>query len=278
VDSSNPPVLTNTPVERHGDVWVKREDLCCPLPGPGFSKVRGLLAHMEASQAERFGALDTSTSKAGWGLAYLAAWLRRRAVVFYPGMKAWNGEPGLYQQRAAEFGAELIPMKPGRSNVLWHQARRQLAVSDPRAEMLPNGLRLAETVTETAAELMRTPPDVLGGTLVVNVGSGTICSGVLAGLLSSGRRVERMVGVTTHRLSPAVKRRQIWNKMVGETGPLTRMPDWFNLVVTDYGYSDREDEPCPFPCNPWYDRKAWRWLVEHRKGLPEPVLFWNIGS
>jgi hypothetical protein len=52
----------------------------------------------------------------------------------------------------------------------------------------------------------------------------------------------------------------------------------FRPVVVDegYAYGDRVDVACPFPCDPYYDLKAWKWLTarEPREG----ILFWNIGS
>ena len=43
-------LVDNTPIEKHCGIWVKREDLCCPPPGPPFSKVRGVVEHIAASQ------------------------------------------------------------------------------------------------------------------------------------------------------------------------------------------------------------------------------------
>jgi hypothetical protein len=34
----------------------------------------------------------------------------------------------------------------------------------------------------------------------------------------------------------------------------------------------------PFPCNPYYDLKAWEWLMKNKGQLEEPILFWNIGQ
>jgi len=50
-------------------VAVKREDLCCPSPGPGFSKVRGVLAHLKklgaVGIADTVAVVDSVHSKAG---------------------------------------------------------------------------------------------------------------------------------------------------------------------------------------------------------------------
>ena len=52
------------------------------------------------------------------------------------------------------------------------------------------------------------------------------------------------------------------------------------MRVIDYNYEYRykEEVDCPFPCNPYYDRKAWKWLLDKLPKLKQPILFWNIGA
>jgi len=73
-------VIDNTPWQtemlRGRIVRVKREDLCCPYPGPGFSKMRGVEKYVRARQTDfippsRLGVVDSIHSKAGWGVAWL---------------------------------------------------------------------------------------------------------------------------------------------------------------------------------------------------------------
>ena len=55
------------------------------------------------------------------------------------------------------------------------------------------------------------------------------------------------------------------------------VPNW-SIVSAGYDYYDAEERPVPFPCHPYYDAKAWRWLESHLDEIPGEVLFWNIGS
>ena len=32
------------------------------------------------------------------------------------------------------------------------------------------------------------------------------------------------------------------------------------IALADREYCAEDNYPCPFPCDKWYDRKAWRWL------------------
>lgn len=50
------------------------------------------------------------------------------------------------------------------------------------------------------------------------------------------------------------------------------------LYDIGYEYTQREKCECPFPSNEFYDRKAWKWLLDNYEKLKAPILFWNIGS
>ena len=75
-------ITNNTPVELYqaGNlrVHVKREDLCCPLPGPSFSKMRGVAAHIANRPEGVIGVLDTFHSKAGWAVSWACSRLGTR--------------------------------------------------------------------------------------------------------------------------------------------------------------------------------------------------------
>jgi threonine dehydratase len=85
-------VLTNTPLELYNvqgvPVLVKREDLCAPPPGPSFSKVRGVMAHLLTSPEGVIGVLDTYHSKAGQAVAWACRELGKSCVDFWPYYKA----------------------------------------------------------------------------------------------------------------------------------------------------------------------------------------------
>jgi excisionase family DNA binding protein len=54
-------------------------------------------------------------------------------------------------------------------------------------------------------------------------------------------------------------------------------PFQFDLIDNGWEYTQRSYAPCPFPCHPYYDRKAWEWLIKNQQHISYPVLFWNIG-
>lgn len=65
-----PIILNDTPIEEYEGIHVKREDLSAPPGAPPFSKIRGLVRHLEKLKKQGFiGAayVETSVSMAGWG-------------------------------------------------------------------------------------------------------------------------------------------------------------------------------------------------------------------
>ncbi len=280
-------IVNNTPVDVYPvlgqNVLVKREDLCCPFPGPSFSKIRGVVAHIKNRPETSIGCLDTFHSKAGWAVAFVCKSLGKECVNFWPRYKADNyegGEPPRVQQRhASEMGACMVDLQAGRSAVLYHTARKLLAQARPDdSYLMPNALKLPESITENAAEALRTAPNLPGsGTLVISISSGTVAAGVLQGFAQAGLlgRYDVILHMGYSRSQDAT--RAYMEKVSGiELGPQVRFID------EGYGYADSaKNAAAPFPCNPYYDLKAWKWLTTPENFATiakHPVVFWNIGD
>ncbi len=300
-----------TPLEDHLTEYgllVKREDLSCPPPGPPFSKMRGVISHMEARYAEGvrlFGVLDTVHSQAGHAVALGARALGVRCVNFFPVYKreirtdvvpsetpvgaikilgdgVWCElrEP---QLRAQSLGSEVSALNAGRSAVLFHFARK--AIEAVGGYMMPNALKLPETVTETAAEVIRTVEHASRAEYqllrsipwIVAMSSGTVAAGVIRGLGEMFERGARppVVCHMGYSRPEGAARSYILDKARTEV----------DLTIIDerYAYADkaRPGEDPPWPCNEFYDLKAFRWWLEARQngglsGVKQAVL-WNIG-
>jgi len=270
------PLLADaTPIEMVTDrISVKREDLCSPHPGPSFSKIRGVLKHIEKRAESEIGVLDTYHSKAGWAVSYVSHHLGKKALDFYPRYKDDGPELRLQQKMAAQYGAELFELTAGRSAILYHRARKEC--NSRGAYLMPNALKLPETVEECAEEVLRTPDLHRYANLVISVSSGTIASGVLRGFAKAKIYPNVWLHAGYSR-SESELRRYIATKVP----KLTFWPSDVNLVDEKYGYKDaaKVEDPPPFPCNPYYDLKAWKWLGSKGVGaMKGSVLFWNIGA
>jgi hypothetical protein len=266
--------LLNTPVEHYPQfgLHVKREDLSCP-PGPHFSKTRGVYAHVATRPEKTIGVLDTNHSQGGWAVAQACRLLNKQCVVFYPVRVSEDwGSLKLQQLEAQLLNAVMMPLKAGRSAVLYHQAKKELAKGWGDFYMMPNALKLPEMVTETAAEAVRTKGLNKFKTIIVSASSGTIAAGVRRGLEQSGGYSGRFV-VHQGYTRPVGAIRGYMEKMAG-----MQMPD-VELVDEGYGYADEaaHGSSPPFPCNRFYDLKAFRWWL--RQGYKEhgEALLWNIG-
>lgn len=270
-------LINRTPLETYElggcPVLVKREDLCCPPPGPSFSKARGVVGHIQSLPMDTIGVLDTFHSKAGWAVAWACNRLGKRCVVYWPRYKADTERvPRVQQQNAQQLGAHLVDLPAGRSAVLYHAAKKHLAANWPGAYMMPNALKISESVEENAAEVLRTklPP---GGTLVISISSGTIAAGVIRGLHLSHLwgKYQVIAHMGYSRSFEAAGR------YMEEKSRVT-LDGFVDIVDEGYAYKDEAKGKAPFPCNSHYDLKAWNWLSTHIEQLKAPVVFWNIGE
>ncbi len=285
-------IRKNTPIETYKvqgrTVYVKREDLCTEPPGPPFSKCRGLYAKLKKMKRDDgvkvVGYVETPISMAGWGVAWVAQKLGLKAVIFDP--RYVHTPPAtilVHREKWKQFGPDIIPIKAGMTCVNQHIAKKILKKEYGKdAVMLPIGISFNETVLETSKELHRlldrsswkfTPP----GHIVVCVGSGTICAGLLGGLKLNPRT--ELIGVMAYNKNMRKKRKSIFAK-AGVKDKNTLMPSGidFKLINQKWEYTEPSHATCPFPCHQYYDLKAWEWLCCHIDTLPGIVLFWNIGS
>lgn len=263
--------VPGTPVEDYRcdyGLWVKREDLSCPPPGPPFSKTRGVFAHVRKRREELIGVLDTSHSQAGHAVARACQILGKRCWNFYPEYKGSPG-PRQPQLRAESLGAELSPLPAGRSCILYHAARKRVETAG--GYMMPNALKLSESVEETAKEV-RPGDGGRFGAVIVPSSSGTIAAGVLRGFaLRKGLQPTFVVHLGYSRSHDEVVR------YVRAAAGLPRA----DVVIVDEGYaykdSARPGPTPPWPCNEYYDLKAFRWWMREGRATYVEALFWNVG-
>lgn len=265
----------NTPIEHYPqyNLWVKREDMACTPPGPYFSKARGVYAHVKSRPERVIGVLDTRHSQAGHAVARACSLLGKKCINFYPVFKhEWGIRPA--QEAAQGLGAELIGLPAGRSAILYHAARKQCEALG--AYLMPNALKLPESVTETAKEV----PNGCWDQIIIPISSGTIAAGVIQGFTSICRYNSSPMPVFVLHLGYSRSHAEV-AKYVREK---SKVEDCTLIVVDEeYSYKDgaRAGDTPPWPCNEYYDLKAFRyWMSSYRERMVDQhktVLFWNIG-
>lgn len=261
-------------------VYVKREDLC--INKVAFSKVRGVYSHMKKRPESVIGVLDTYHSKAGWGCSVIGKKLNKMVVVYYPFYKGQT-ELRKYQVECLKNLAEVRGLPAGRSCILYHQAKKHLKENYPNSYMMPNALQLPESISENSKEVMTVPADLLHDTtVVISISSGTIAMGVLNGfnLRNSNNDFHIHMGYS-RSMKTVIK--NFYEIVLPTSTIFGRSKIRFDVIDEGYNYKDFVKYDCPFPCNPYYDLKAWKWMCENinnEKLFPkkEKILFWNIGA
>lgn len=280
-------MIQDTPIKKYQikgkQVWVKREDLACFPPGPPFAKVRGLLPILEELKErgiKTVGYMETDISMAGWGVSYFCQQLNMKAVIFMPAYKEGKRHNQEFQLRKwKEFGAEILPLeRPNRLQINFYRARKIFLEKYKDAVMLPQGLPFEQTIQQICGQVKLVPPKQLNGSIVSCLGSGTMAAGILRGC-SAMNKWPDYYGILVSPKSAVGMRKRIL-KMANLSGGLLGGVLTAKFSVIDYGYEYTVPEncQCPFPCNSYYDKKAWKWLLDHIDTLKKPILFWNIGA
>jgi pyridoxal-phosphate dependent enzyme len=258
----------NTPIEHYPELglWVKREDKACIKPGPQFSKTRGVYSRVKSVPQNIIGVLDTAHSQAGHAVAMACKILGKECINFYPNFKHTPG-PKEPQRRAEELGAELRDLPAGRSAILFHAAKKQTEALG--GFMMPNALKLEESVLETAREVPSESYDYV----LIPISSGTIAAGVIKGFHQ--RQLVKQPKFLIH-MGYTRSKDQVLKYLSEQSGVSS-----LNCILIDeeYQYKDvaRGDFIPPWPCNQWYDLKAVQWWLANRSKYQGKCLLWNIG-
>jgi 1-aminocyclopropane-1-carboxylate deaminase/D-cysteine desulfhydrase-like pyridoxal-dependent ACC family enzyme len=270
------------PIEKYDydghDVYVVRDDLTSKFPGPNNSKVRGLLYKLQELHergVKTIASQDTSISRIGWGVSWLAKKFDMTHYNFYPAKKGLN----FYQRMSKYWGGKLVPLPGTFSNAFRVAAMKWMARHNVKAEFLPIGLSMPEAVQANADLVSILPSDLFEGSLIISVSSGTICAGLFYGTILNNYKTD-IYGVMS---SSFKNRRQKIIYLVRRTAlglgrPIKVYDSRLKLIDLGYKYKQREFLIPPFPCDLFLDRKAWKFLVDNIDKLKEPIVFWNVGG
>lgn len=288
-----------TPVERHGGLWLKREDAFAPLGDGGIngSKLRGLIFMMEQrSQDSQMVVTGASVRSPQHGMtAAVAAHLGMRSLHVVGATKPHTAAKHVQPQMAARFGATFDFIGGAYNTVL--QPRVQALAAELRAATVPYG------ITPEPFELLRfhelggvqtqNLPDV--HTLIMPMGSCNSLASVLLGLQRHPRppRLRRiiLVGIGPDR------NRWTWDRLAklevqegyrynAETC-LKREPidrNYLELVYVnayaEYPYDQLVKEKLgDVVLHPTYEAKVIRFLRDHHpQVLTEDSCLWVVGG
>jgi 1-aminocyclopropane-1-carboxylate deaminase/D-cysteine desulfhydrase-like pyridoxal-dependent ACC family enzyme len=166
---------TLTPIERVGEMWLKRED-SFRYAGVCGGKTRAALALIRSREAEARRGIVTAGSRSSPQVATVAAIGHR--LGFPVRAHVPSGRLSLDLERAREEGAEIVQHRAGRNTLIKARARED-ALKHQLLE-IPFGMECEEAVELTAAQTTNLPSEAKR--LVVPIGSGLSLAGVLRGL------------------------------------------------------------------------------------------------
>ncbi len=266
-------ICFDTPVEEYSVdgrvVWVKRDDLFLSAPAPGLGKLRGLVKAMDRLRKDcqfHVGCFEASKSKVGHAVAAVCSIYEGfECTVVYP--QFGRSPIGESVSRAKTLGAAVAAVRGNHVPINHFQAKR--IVEARGGWMIPFGFEFPESIEAVALEAASLGDHlVMDGTVVVPSGSGVTLAGVSLGL---AQRPRRIIGVSVGRsVAGIMKCLDRWG-----VNDLSRI----DIIGPEKRYSEPAEGRVPFPCDPYYDQKAWNYLRvcinEFDRG---PVLFWNVGS
>lgn len=271
-------IVNGTPIEQYvvngRTIWVKREDLSTKLPLPPLAKLRGasvLLQNLKNRNINLVANQDTPVSKSGLGIAVICRELGINCILGYP-----HGQSGIPPslKLAQTFGAELYPEQPNYIRINYQQLKRFAEAKG--GYIIPFGVACVESVRAVAEEAATVPEELLSGTLIICVGTGTIVSGVALGL----KRLPKIIGVSSG-MSAERQMKTIGGLLLEANMTAEHFIEFlekFTLIPPIMPYSERCLIETPFPAHENYDKKSYKWMRDHIDELAQPILFWDIGA
>lgn len=240
-----------TPVEKHGDIFLKRDDLF-EYAGVRGGKVRGCLHVIGDSKPKGLITAGSRHSPQINIVAHIAQAIGIPARLHCP-----MGELGAELKEAQKLGGEVIQHKAGYNNVICARAIQD--AKDTGYLYIPFGMECKETVEATKGQVENLPLDEIER-IVVPVGSGMTLAAILTGLQERNIKIP-VVGIVVG--ADPIKRLQkyapiFWQNMV-------------TFVKADVDYSVAVEAKIDgVVLDPIYEAKASKFLMPRD-------LFWVIG-
>lgn len=166
-----------TPVERHGNIWIKRDDRFV-LAGQAGGKVRTCWAMATAPGAAGLVTASARTSPQQLIVASIAERLGLPCRLHVPASKAYSDT----LVKAVALGAEIIEHRPGYNSVIVARAKLDAVAQD--WTYIPFGMECQEAVRQTSSQVQNIPQGPQR--IVMPVGSGMSLAGVLTGMVAAG--------------------------------------------------------------------------------------------
>ena len=265
-------IRLDTPIEKYDidkkSVYVKRDDLMGDgIVLPAWGKLHALRKVLESIKPSRpLIHLSVYGSWSGWALSELSKELNYEFIMAYPDSKK-------YPKYMLEKSENVLALKPNMMNILYNRVGK---ISKEKDYMrLPYAFDHTVYIETQRERLKEVKKELNFDHLVISSGSGVTCLGMLLEhqpwpslLDSQNKRSFHTVCVSSE---DSIKKK--FNKhQIGSS-------DQIEIVKSEFEFDDMmEWYETPFPCNEFWDKKAWYWLEKNISKFDGTILFWNLGG
>lgn len=224
--------------------------------------LRNLVAQLDKSKP--LIALNVYGSWSGWALSAFCKEQGLKFRMVHPNTKLITEE---YLEKVTSNGAELHPLRPNMMAVLGAQMRNY--GNENGYQYLPyafdHAFYLNACISRMSDFIERHGPY---DNLVISSGSGVTTTAATTAFLRYNPK-GKVFGITVGTVKSTTKTLANRNRMVDNVS-IIQSPWAFNDLMPDRG--------APFPCNQFWDKKAWCWLEDNISSVKGKTLFWNLGG
>ena len=255
----------NTPIEQYQvgnkTIHVKRDDLQGDgVELPPWAKLTAIEKLLNEAGLDRkvpIIQLSIRASYSGWALSQLGKAAGYDIKIAYPNSK--NFPQHLIDQWES-FGAESVPIRPNVNSIVLSWMKKK--AEEEGYQYIPYGFD-HPVYHNHWKETLAKYDDY--DNLVVCAGTPVTCLGMSEGF--PGRRIYLP---STSKEKTVLRRLKKYGLENDER--ISVHPTEFDF------YDEMVDFNVPFPCNRYWDKKAWFWLTQNIETLEGKTLFYNLGA
>lgn len=278
-----------TPIERHNNIFLKRDDLFAPL-GIGNingTKLRQCFALINSNMNKKIKGIITGcgiNSPQSAIVSYVANYYKLPCIILVGGTNEERIKTLPYLKRSLDFGSKIINLKSGRHTVLYKHARDIVKNND--YFIVEYGINLKNNMNaliQSVANQVKNIPDNLDK-LFITCGSGITSTGVLLGTYLFKKNIKEiiLVGNAPNRenfIKENLEQLALYYKDVNITNLKFTFIDRYNNEPS-FNYNKQEKASINnIELHPNYETKAWNFITKNKLYTDdEKVMFWIVGS
>ena len=261
-----------TPIETYTiegkKVHVKRDDLMGDgkehPPWGKLTAVQNVLNHLNPQKPIIH--LTVYGSWTGWALSEVTKELGYEFIMAYPDSKK-------FPKQQLERAPNLCPIKPNMMKIMYNKVGQIAREKD--YIRLPYAFDHHVYIETQRKRLQEVKKELDFDHLVVSSGSGVTCLGFVLEHEPYPTLFETRSERTFHTICVSGEntiKKKFADHQIQASGQI-------EIIKSEFEFDDMmEWYETPFPCNEFWDKKAWYWLEKNIQKFEGEILFWNLGG